>query len=393
MLSACAASVSSVLNTSLQSRDAAPLAVAAGGSIGALVSWFAQCWNASASLHAGSAVGAALGAVSLQISRGAQAKADAHRLRWDFLQFHRGTRTLLRDNGVTFEQDLAVRHVYDHLKQRLSELIAGFRDHCEERGVCCNALVEQVLKHFYVAHCADHVPVVVSRLAENKYFIGAIREEVADSVRIRMNSADDPAGVFASEGAVHMVLDMQRDGDGRFRACVFEPQRSGPAEAQVRQRPDRMPIMTHEQPAAAAETLPGCRPQPLVELRRRSGPRHLRRTCEPGSAAVPVRHGARDATMAVVRGETLREQCAHLPAGSRTLSDIDRILEDLAHGRTSRHSVDVDGERYIARDVHLEGLSGRNRWRLLHRRVTGGYELVGIADYHLDTRTARWWNR
>ena len=385
--------MSSVLNTPLQSRDAGPLAVAAGGGLGALVSWFAQYWNASASLHAGSAVGAALGALSLQISRGAQAKEEARRLRWDFLQFHRGTRKLLRDNGVTFEQDLVVRHVYDHLKERLNELIAGFRDHCEERDVCCNVLVEQVLKHFYVAHCADHIPVVVSRLAENRYFIGAIREEVADSVRARMNSADDPASVFASEGAVHMVLDMQRDGDGKFRVCVFEPQRSGPAAAQFLLRHERVPVMTHGQPAVAAETFPDCRPQPMVQLRRRGGPKHLQRTCDAGSAAVPDRHGAREPTMAVVRGETLREQCAHLPAGSRTLSDIDRILEDLAHGRTSRHSVDVDGERYIARDVHLEGLSGRNRWRLLHRRVSVGYELVGIADYHVDTRTARWWNR
>jgi len=98
------------------------------------------------------------------------------------------------------------------------------------------------------------------------------------------------------------------------------------------------------------------------------------------------------ATVPVALGNVLQRQCAHLDEGSRTLTDIGSIMEDLAQGRTTRHSVTVDGERYIARDIHLDGLSGRDRWRLLHRRVSTGYELVGIADYHADARPARWWN-
>lgn len=391
----CGALVSSILNTPLQSPDAGPLSIAAGAGIGALMSCLAQCWNASASLHAGAAVGAALGSVSLQISRCAHSREDAHRLRWEFLQSHRGTRRLLQDNSVTFEQRAAVCHVYDHLQARLAELLAGFRAHCGERGVHCDALVEKVLAHFYVAHCAEHIPVVVSRLAENRYFIGAIKQDIADAVRARMNEAKDPAMVFASENAMHMVLELQADAG--FRARVFEPV---PCErhdaARGRSAQCRGPLPTTAQPRSrqAAASLPDCRPQPLVELRRRNPGR---RSAEAVRDAVPDvaqdrRKPGTSARPVVVVGKVLRQQRAHLAEWSRTLSDIDSIVEDLAQGRTTGHSVTVGGERYIARDIHLDGLSGRNRWRLLHRRVATGYELVGIADYHTDAQPARWWN-
>src|SRR5690606_11570596 len=140
-------------------------------------------------------------------------------------------------------------------------------------------------------------------------------------------------------------------------------------------------------------SLPDCRPQPLVELRRRNPGR---RPAEAVRDAVPDvaqdRRKPGTSARSVVMGKVLRQQRAHLAEWSRTLSDIDSIVEDLAQGRTTGHSVTVGGERYIARDIHLDGLSGRNRWRLLHRRVATGYELVGIADYHTDAQPARWWN-
>ncbi len=390
----CGTLVSSVLNTPLQSSEAGPLSIATGGLIGAMASYVAQCWNPLASLTAGAAVGAVLGRGSLEASRHGQRKEEAHRQRWEFLQSHRGTRQMLENYGIRFGQRAAVRHVYDHLQKLCADMLAGLRAHCRDCDVPSSALVEEVLVHFYVAHCAEHIPVVVSRLAENRYFIGAIKEDAADRVRDRMIDAKDPAAVFVDEGAMHMVLELQAA--GRFRARVFDPvacSRAGAAGRRPAGFPDLRPIVVQSRPGEAIASLPECRPQPVVELRRRShSQRAARAAHEPASAPAHQRRIRETVTVPVVLGKMLQRQCAHLDEGSRTLTDIGSIMEDLAQGRTTRHSVTVDGERYIARDIHLDGLSGRNRWRLLHRRTSSGYELVGIADYHADARPAHWWN-
>jgi hypothetical protein len=95
-----------------------------------------------------------------------------------------------------------------------------------------------------------------------------------------------------------------------------------------------------------------------------------------------------------VWGQILTDQIAQLPASGRTMTKLAAIIEDLQAGRVCGKPVTLHGVHYSASDIQLEGLNGRNLWRLLHRRTPAGHELVGIVDYHEPRRggsRTRWW--
>ena len=134
-------------------------------------------------------------------------------------------------------------------------------------------------------------------------------------------------------------------------------------------------------PGQTTETLA---PVPLVQVVRRRCPR---KHC-PGAAPPPSLPDAAASLpgdgLVIQRGPLLRAKLAGLPSSCRTWRELERIEQDLAANRPCGHLITYQGEEYLASDLHMIGrrCPGRNAWRLLHRRIPGGHELVDIVDPH-----------
>jgi hypothetical protein len=110
-----------------------------------------------------------------------------------------------------------------------------------------------------------------------------------------------------------------------------------------------------------------------------------------GPGAVPP---TPPAPRSIAWGQILTDQIGQLPVSGRTMTKLGAITEDLQAGRVCGKPVTLHGVHYSASDIQLEGLNGRNLWRLLHRRTHAGHELVGIVNYHEPRRggsRTRWW--
>jgi len=81
----------------------------------------------------------------------------------------------------------------------------------------------------------------------------------------------------------------------------------------------------------------------------------------------------------------------HLPPDSVTRRALADLQQDLREGREPGHWIKLSGEAWLASDARIEGLKGRNLWRVLYRRTGDAYTLEGIGNYH-GLSNVEWWN-
>ncbi|GEM_PF-1141870 len=387
-----------LLNTPLESRHAESVALAAGSLVGAGMGTLARLVNPAAPVAMGAGVGAVLAGLYVQGALMFQQWDDEHRQRWQILQQFQGTREYMAAKGIGYHDVEAVQRFNDQLHAQLKQAIGNFREHCRVLGMPCTSTVEYLVEYFILAYCGEKAPCVMTNIRERCWYVGAIEPRRYDAVRQAVQrDQQHPNRVLSRERAVYMVIDPDAGAHQAPRVQL---------RGLARRETPRLPGHARAPSAAAtagptAVAPPPVRAAPPPTQHDIVPPVRVRRRPARGPTAEPPAARSADMTQAaasmarhhtVVMGPRLREQCADLPADSRTMAELERIRDDLAAGRRAGHSVSVDGGVFIASDIHLQGLSGRNRWRLLYRPTAGGYELHGIADYHGGpARATTWW--
>jgi hypothetical protein len=379
--SRCGGRLRAVLNQPPQSTLALPLAVAVGATAGGV---FASAFQGLDQLGFGTAFGAALGAAWLYALRAIEHPQHEHRAhvaRVEALKDYPAVRKLLHAAGASLDDVAAVKQLSNRLDRDIRIMSERFRQQCEARSLSPAPLMEAVLRDFYLHHCADRGIVVISRRSSRHCFLVAAHPEDHACIRDAMNRKEcSPSAVLRNLRCAFMRTDLVNE---RLRGATSFRMKRDDVEWQPCADSDR---------AAPGWSSSGSA-SPTVACRRRRVPSSARRehlACTPPAAAATVARQLRT----VVVGTTLREQMEQLDPSGRTMKRLDVIRSDLTCGRPCSHTVQLHGVDYSASDIPMEGQSGRNVWRLLHRRTAEGHELVGIADYHgpsRNGRTLRWW--
>lgn len=390
----------SLLNTPLESRHAESVAVAVGSLVGAGMGTLAGLVNPAAPVATGAGVGVVLAGLYVQGARLFQRWDEAHRQRWQILQQFQSTRDYMAAKGIGEHDEEAVQRFHDRLHDQLQQLMGNFRKHCRMLGMPCTSRVEYLVEYFFLAYCGEKAPCVTTNIQERCWYIGAIKRQRYEAVRQAVErDREHPSRIFSRERAVYMVIDPDGGADQAPRV-----QLRGLARSETPRLPGQARAPSVAAAATAAPTA-GVQPPahvappstrhdivPLVQVRRRAARAPTADPPAARSAAMAPASASMARHRIVVQGPLLRQQYADLPADSRSRADLERISDDLAAGRSVGHTVSIDGRTFIASDIHLQGLSGRNRWRLLYRPTADGYELHGIADYHGGpARATVWW--
>lgn len=391
-----------LLNTPLESRYAESVALAAGSLVGAGMGTLARLANPAAPVGMGAGVGAVLAGLYVQGARLFQQWDEEHRQRWQILQQFQGTRDYMAAEGIRYHDKEAVQRFNDQLHDQLQQVIGNFREHCRVLGMPCTSRVEYLVEYFFLAYCGEKVPCVVTNTRERCWYLCAIKRQHYGTVRQAIQrDQQHPSRILFPPRAVYMVIE---PGAGAHQAPRV--QLRGLARNETPRLPGHARGLSVAAAATAGPTAIGQPPVgaapppttqhdivPPVQVRRRAG---RGSAADPPAARSSAAMAPAAASMArhhtVVLGPRLRQQCEDLPADGRTMAELERITDDLAAGRRAGHAVSIDGGAFIASDIHLQGVSGRNRWRLLYRPTADGYELHGIADYHGGpARATVWW--
>lgn len=379
-----------VLNLPVDAREAEPVALLGGATIGAGMAW---AINGGAMVFPGTVVGITLATISLMVSRAVGAESRDHQARLRFLLRYPGTRSVL-ENSLTDRDDVAaVSRVFERSRRRLDKTVSAFRDHCLRRGTPFSQLMGNALGEFYLTHCALHDACVVINDETSCYYIAAIRPEKADQIMKQVTAprsgrSKDAAisAIFRNEGATFMRADIVNE--NLMQALSYQTEALGEEwrimSTNVASSACALPL--HDALGTAASIMPEQYTQT----------RHLRRDrTRPATECQPVRvpmARTPPVRMDVIHGVTMAEQWRLLPRNGVTQRHIRTISADLAKGRLHGHPVTVGTLKCTASDLNMEGLPGRGLWRLLHRRMADGIELIGIADYHGKGRKPLvWW--
>lgn len=387
--SSLAGALRRVLNLPVDARDAPPVALLGGATIGAGMAW---AINGSAQVFSGTVVGITLAAISLMVSRAADGERGDHQARLDFLMRYPGTREVFEKAAINGDDVAAVSRVFEDICRRLDVTVSAFREHCLRRGTPFSRLMGNALGEFYLTHCALHDACVVFNETRGCYYLAAIRPEDAERVMRQIKAprpgADKDAAIsaiFRNAGATFMRADMANE--NLLQAVSYRSEALGEEWriSATRAAPHAGQPQVQAPPGVAASLIP----EPYTQARqlRRDTVRRLSESSPaagPGACTPPV-------ALNVTHGVTLAEQWCLLPRNGVTQRHIRAISADLAMGRVHGHPVQVGTLKCTASDLNMEGLAGRGLWRLLHRRTADGIELIGIADYHGSRKPLVWW--
>ncbi|MGE6332490.1 hypothetical protein [Stenotrophomonas sp. NPDC077659] len=379
------------MNCRLQDPAALPLALTVGAATGALVAALASVFTPTASLLDGSAFGMGLAAFAVGGRVDNEQLTREHRERWDYLNQHPEMRRVIQQRGLTFDDVVAVGVQHAIVTRRVAEAMDALQTVCRAHGLLLSTQMERALGVFYITHCADSALLLIAGLQHQGIYLAAVDDAIKPEVDALLAAGRLPGPVLRNSGAAFMRLDevnrLLQDGadfdvrclDREWRVEVrSSPQRADEAAAEVLHA---AAADTGPTPAGTFET------GEVVQVRRRH-----QATARPAREGAPLPTPAAPAAPSGVTvrwGTTLLEQLAGMARNGVTHRDLRKISEDLAHGRVNGHPVIVNGHRYTASDINIEGASGRGRWRLLHRRDGAGHELVGIVDYH--GQRSQWW--
>ncbi|WNH53969.1 hypothetical protein [Stenotrophomonas oahuensis] len=360
-----------VLNMPLQSDWALPTAAALGAAVGG---GMAAALQGMSNMLPGATFGSMLGVGWASVLQGMdeqEARLRAHHAQVRAFADYPAVQALLRRAGTSVDDELALQRLSGKLEADFARMTERFNEYCVLRDLAPNRLIGEVIRHFYLTHCADRGIVLLSKRNAHACYLVATNTRHQGDIAQAMNQEGVGAGTALRQmRCPYLRVDLANERLSDARAFTTEV-RDG--EWQV--LPAELP------PGQTTQTFA---PGPLVHAVRRRCPRaSCARAGRPASlpeAAVPSSGDA----LVIQRGPLLRAKLAALPSECRTWRELERIEQDLAAHRPCGHLITYQGEEYLASDLHMGGrrCPGRNAWRLLHRRIPGGHELVDIVDPH-----------
>ncbi len=360
-----------VLNMPLQSDWALPTAAVLGAAVGG---GMAAALQGVSNMLPGTTFGSMLGVGWASVLQGMDeqaARLRAHHAHVRAFADYPAVQALLRRAGTRIDDELALQRLSGKLEADFARMTERFNEYCVLRDLTPNRLIGQVIRHFYLTHCADRGIVLLSKRNASACYLVATHTRHQGDIAKAMNQEGVGAGTALRQmRCPYLRVDLanERLADaGAFTTEVHD------GEWQV--LPAALP------PGQTTETLA---PEPLVQVVRRRCPRtHCPRAGRPASLPEAAAPSSGD-VLVIQRGPLLRAKLAALPSECRTWRELERIEQDLAAHRPCGHLITYQGEEYLASDLHMGGrrCPGRNAWRLLHRRIPGGHELVDIVDPH-----------
>ncbi len=364
-----------VLNMPLQSDWALPTAAALGAAVGG---GMAAALQGVSNMLPGVTFGSMLGVGWASVLQGMderQARVRAHHAHVRAFADYPAVQALLRRAGTSSDDEVALQRLSNKLEADFVRMTERFNDYCVPRDLTPSRLIGEVIRHFYLTHCANRGIVLLSKRSANACYLVAVHARHEGGIAEAMNQQGVGAGtVLRQMRCPYLRVDLANERLASARAFTTQVH---DGEWQV--SPAELP------PGSTTETLA---PGPLLEVIRRRCPRtHGPR--EPQPVPLPDPGSALSGDPPVVRrGPLLRAKLARLPPSCRTWRELERLEQDLAANRPCGHLITYQGEEYLASDLHMSGrrCPGRNAWRLLHRRIPGGHELVDIVDPHAPRR-------
>jgi hypothetical protein len=366
----------SVVNVPAQSALAAPLAVAVGAGIGSAL---ALAFQGLGNLLPGTSLGAVMGLTWLGALRWIEqghVEQRRHQERVQMVSTHPQLSQLLRAEGGCLHDRGAVKQLCDRLDRDVRVIQDSFKKHCGAYGLTPAPLMGDVLRTFFLHHCADRGIVVISRGSTQEcYLVAAYRKDhprVRDAIS-RVGAS--PPDVLRRLGCPFMRVDLvntsMRDAQG-FEVEMHRLEWTAtPTHGQQMQLPVGAPDVIKRSGRRPRRTLPAQEPASGS-----IGHAHPRPGVDDGTAAGSNR-------IDVARGARLLKQLAPYDPQGRTWQDVRSIEQWLRTGREIGHPVRFDGELYLSADVHLDGRRGRNVMRLLYlKEAHHRYALVRIVNYH-----------
>lgn len=370
------AALGQLRNLDMDAPLAGPVALAAGGALGLAVSVVA---NAITPLPA-MVLGAFLGEASWLMSR---ADHHEHVQRVRLLQAYPALRQHALDSGVRFDDCARVRRLHDKVMANVQSVVEQYRGRCEAWGMPYSSVLENVLKAFYLNHCDLHPMCVITSRRENKRYLTAIPASALPAIDRAINTEGrSPCEVLGGMNFYFVALDLI--GNTLRDAAAFRVTCSaGEWKVTAATMPDPAPLVDCY--------LPSNEPTVRVQRIARTSKQERARTGVtglPDRRATPASTGVHE----VRCSRQLDDQLRPLPKDSVTRRCVLQLMDDLAQGRSMGHHVSLGGEALLATDVQIEGLRGRNCWRILYRREGQAFNLLGIVDYH-DRPSGRikWW--
>ena len=359
-----------LLNMPLQSNWALPTAATVGAVVGGS---FALAFQGISNMLPGMAFGGMLGLGWGSLLRGMdaqEARVRAQQTHARAFADYPAVQALLRKSGASADDPEALQRMSTKLERDFLHMTGRFNDYCAIRDVTPNPLIGDVIRHFYLAHCADRGVVLLSKRSVTACYLVAAHDRHQGEIAAALNRPGVAAGTALRQlRCPYLRVDLANERLGDAQAFTTEVR-----DGEWRVHPAEL------QPGQSPETLA---PGPVIEVTRRRCVRSQGLSGCPSSRPEPV-EAASPLQPTLVRGPLLRAKLAHLSPASRTWRELERIEQDLAADRPCGHLIHYQGEEYLSSDIHMGGrrCPGRNVWRLLHRRIPGGHELVDIVDPH-----------
>lgn len=357
-----------VLNVSPQSALALPLAAGMGAGAGSAL---ALAFEGVGNLLPGTGVGALLGMggwAALRWSEQRLAERRGHQARVQMLSAHSHLVRALREQGTCLHDVVAVKQLCDRLDRDVRFIDASFQKHCEAHGLAPAPLMREVLRTFFLHHCAERGMVVISRGSTQECYLVAAHRKDHACVRDAINRAGTlPPEALRRLGCPFMRVDLANASMRDAQAFEVDTRRLEWKPTPTAGRQMAFPVGLPEQ-----VTRSGRRPRRMPAAQE-----HVVADVVAGGAAGSAN------PIHVERGKQLWKDLAPYGPQSRIWRDIRGIEQFLRTGREVGHPIRFDGELYLSADVHLDGTRGRNVMRLLI--VKAGperFELVRIVNYH-----------
>jgi len=378
-----------ILNTQPEQPHARAIAMTAGALIGGAVS---TVFNPSGALAEAGLIGIALGSLWQEFALGWRQAERDHQQRWQELNRFGGGRAIIERDGIHADDRGAVKEAHARVIEAMQKMQEDFQWHCQQRQLPCNPLINQVLQAFFLEFCGEREACTVYCHRDQCFYLTAVFKEHLLEVTERCAVEGQSTGeILRSLGLFYVRCDPQCKDLAEMNTFNFVLHES---EYKVQPQPWRTPAMGSGTPAGPfADAYRGIAssndgealPRRRTMGDRRSAARHTAAR-EVGSAASP----SQDMKFTVTYSDRLNRQLGALAKGGPTRTKLGEIVDDLRSGRAVGHVVVKGRQSYLATDINIEGMAGRNRWRLLYERDGEGFMLEGIADYHTPDKRIVW---
>ena len=367
-----------VLQMPLHDPQATRTGAALGAMVGGAFSLAFQGIGNASMLGMGTLFGAVLGAGFTefqQFTEDRELQRHVHPHARELIEYP-AVRELLHKAGTDIHDATAVRTLAERFDVDIQRMVGVFDAYCNARSITPNPLIESVIRHFFLTHCADRGIALLTRQRAHDCYLVAAHTRDQGRIAAAMNAERVGAGTALRQHRFpYLRVDLANE---RLRNARSFKADTHQGEWQV-----------HPAEPQAGDALDWLEVGSTIDVTHR---RSTRRRCPPAehtARGAGITLPPRPAPVALERGPALRAKLRGLPSDSRTLRELHKIEGDLAAHRPSGHLVCYEGVHYLAVDIHWpapkgEGRrsAGRNVWRLLVLPAAGGYRLVDIVNYH-----------